>query len=1489
MRDDFTQHTKEIIAKRAGYLCSNPECRKPTIGPALGHDKAINLGVAAHITAASPRGPRYDPFLTPDQRCHPSNGIWACQTCGKLIDSDSEHFTIEMLRKWKRAAEIQALLSLAAPRLTPGRWVTPASPDTFEAELERLGLTAKEYFESITLPLIIAARTDLAAFKNMPGWPLHPIALNLRISDGDYKQAFNISGLAAAIETFNEIVVIAPPGTGKTTTLLQLAEAILSQDKSVAVFIPLSEWSSQTGSFLESIMRRRAFAGVQEEHLMKLAHHGRLVLILDGWNELDAASRKRATSEIRLMQREFPDLGIIVSTRRQALDVPISGPVVEIDTLSEGQQLEIARSLRGAEGEAILDHAWRTPGVRDLVAIPLYLTTLLSHTSGATLPTTKQEVLRLFVTEHERPVEKAEALREVIFGFHPRILTALAVEITHTSSTTISDLRACAVVRQFEDQLVAYGHITTPPQPTAVLGALISHHTLVRFHTGTGTISFQHQQFQEWYASFEIETLMIAAAACDEKSKQKLRTDVLNIPAWEEAILFACERLSRGDESGVQAVAAAVLETIGIDPMLAAEMIYRSSAGVWDKIKEKVLTFVGRWHVAGKVDRAVRFMINTGRSDFAPQIWPLISNPNNQVHLVALRAGRRFRPSVLGDDIKGHIAKLPEEVRKNVISSFAYEGDMDGIELAARLAQVDPSPEVQVSLIEGLWFRRANRFVAEVLRTAPDEVWQLLARKGFAEEIEDPDALMRLRRERQHYIESETDPLSKLRVLVYTGRHERNMGPEVVALIEALDFPAKDQHASSLIYEAHKHYPDEVISALIHRLEAGREIPFRTEDLLQGAGIAVDEGPLVEIVMHPGNLEKVAQAAVSIVGPKTVGKVIDSLAAIDAKLRASEGGGDELTRKEYYRLSDWISKTGLTSIIQAVLSRSVTDEPRQIALLAKLLARHGKGGDQEPLLLNGELKEQMIAAVGRWAEILLTSSKASRFHLAEVACAIGRLAAPELLPVLKQLLEEDLKRWRRARDEFFAARDRGMNIAIPSDVCMSYVNLYGRAFAAIGSDEVIELMKTYLPDANFGFDAACVLKAIWDREHNHQKDKWLSPWPDFSEVKARRLKRQELGSTRDTSPFADAIILVVDDLVKPGSSPDDQRQALQLAKIAFSMPYGDKTATIERLLELPHQLRAKRELLAVLVLAGEIISANMVLDGIKNLLEEAKEDPFLIHETSGELEDWLELLPFSDRPEASLDALELLEPNQKQPWRLRRLLSALGHAPSLAVEHVLNLLPRKDARFLGEYEWFAALDKRGTISADRILLDLICEGAFDSKPGRMDTWTLSRKLAGAMQADADFRAEVYQWYERPLTGPAKAILEEAIGEAADVDGVLLLVRSHAVQGKPFSYILHSAIEHVALGKRPSPHWVGATEVFGIPVPELRKNLFALISDDTLEARLAVACLTAIDELRDEYGPAEYELRHPDIYSSRPWPLEAGQADHSFNFRWYVDK
>lgn len=108
MRDDFLDDVKRVVAARAGAVCSNPDCRALTSGPQDDPAKALNVGVAAHITSAASGGPRYNGALSVEERRSPENAIWLCQTCAKLVDNDVFQFPEELLNAWKTIAEHEA-------------------------------------------------------------------------------------------------------------------------------------------------------------------------------------------------------------------------------------------------------------------------------------------------------------------------------------------------------------------------------------------------------------------------------------------------------------------------------------------------------------------------------------------------------------------------------------------------------------------------------------------------------------------------------------------------------------------------------------------------------------------------------------------------------------------------------------------------------------------------------------------------------------------------------------------------------------------------------------------------------------------------------------------------------------------------------------------------------------------------------------------------------------------------------------------------------------------------------------------------------------------------------------------------------------------------------------------------------------------------------------------------------------------------------------
>ena len=123
-RDDFSIATKRLLAQRVGMHCSNPNCRKSTIGSNSNPSKVTNIGVAAHICAAAKGGPRYDEKMTSEERKSIQNGIWLCQSCAKLIDSDSNYYTKELLYRWKYISENIARLELNGTNFTANEHIT---------------------------------------------------------------------------------------------------------------------------------------------------------------------------------------------------------------------------------------------------------------------------------------------------------------------------------------------------------------------------------------------------------------------------------------------------------------------------------------------------------------------------------------------------------------------------------------------------------------------------------------------------------------------------------------------------------------------------------------------------------------------------------------------------------------------------------------------------------------------------------------------------------------------------------------------------------------------------------------------------------------------------------------------------------------------------------------------------------------------------------------------------------------------------------------------------------------------------------------------------------------------------------------------------------------------------------------------------------------------------------------------------------------------
>lgn len=113
-RDDFDRSVVDALGKRASYICSNPDCRIHTLAPSTeDSSKFIYIGKAAHITAASEGGPRFDANLSSGERKSIRNGIFLCSNCAEMIDeNDGIDYRVDLLRKWKSDHETWVIENL---------------------------------------------------------------------------------------------------------------------------------------------------------------------------------------------------------------------------------------------------------------------------------------------------------------------------------------------------------------------------------------------------------------------------------------------------------------------------------------------------------------------------------------------------------------------------------------------------------------------------------------------------------------------------------------------------------------------------------------------------------------------------------------------------------------------------------------------------------------------------------------------------------------------------------------------------------------------------------------------------------------------------------------------------------------------------------------------------------------------------------------------------------------------------------------------------------------------------------------------------------------------------------------------------------------------------------------------------------------------------------------------------------------------------------
>jgi hypothetical protein len=354
-----------------------------------------------------------------------------------------------------------------------------------------------------------AAEVTAAWSKRIEGKYLLKLrALRLDPGGRDSSDILDLSYIEAVLIQSRRLVLEGSAGRGKTTTLIQLAQAHRETART-ALLISLPDWTASGVGVLEFMAGMPQFQAraLNAEKLARVIDVEHFSFLLNGWNEIGEPEFAQAERALRGLERDFPTVGIIVATRTHHIVPPLPGALrARLLTLTRHQRTAYLRARLGGRTDELRQKLDADPALDELTRTPFILSEVASlFEVGAPIPSTKMGVLNAVTRLIEQSDEHRNQLQQPPLAGRARdYLAELATRMTAHGGVTLSDDDARAAVTFVGTLLKNAGQIATLPEPVMVLSTLCAHHVLERQDYPAVAFRFEHQQFQEFYASLDV-------------------------------------------------------------------------------------------------------------------------------------------------------------------------------------------------------------------------------------------------------------------------------------------------------------------------------------------------------------------------------------------------------------------------------------------------------------------------------------------------------------------------------------------------------------------------------------------------------------------------------------------------------------------------------------------------------------------------------------------------------------------------------------------------------------------------------------------------------------------------------------------------------------------------------------------------------------------------------------------------------------------------
>lgn len=587
--------------------------------------------------------------------------------------------------------------------------------------------------ESLRAKVTEPARALITNAKMRWHYPETTIAVRMEVSDPDKQspasvRAIELAELTAHLSHTGSALLLGEAGIGKTTALLSICETLLDEPNApLPIFIDAATWASTTAALLEHVVSFPTFsaAGLRTGDLSRLSEAGKLLVVLNGWNEIEVHAQSQARNRLQQYLAGSSRPSLVVATRSANGFVGVPGAItVTVRGFTwEEQQAFIRASLPGGRADGLIAQLRADERLRSVTKNPLVLSGAVAlHECGLALPENLFDLLEAVIANFEADILRASALMDTpLLGCQRRYLEKIAQAMNRSGATVLSERDARAIALSVGQALAEQNVWGQVPDPGRILDALCGLHVLHR--AGSTQVRFAHQRFQEFFGACTVLS-HLAAAKENADARSSLQAGVLNWPFWEDSIELAAEKLAVGAAYKEQASLLVAL-------MMPIDLAYASRlAGVMHLGKDPGMAWTSlvasieqlyRHGVPESHQYALHCAVATRSPSFGPLIWRLIEDRDERVRLNGYRLAGGITLGQLGSGAGERIAAWTEARRKEAVFEFAQLSE--NFNFIKLLAQSDPAPLVQACAIGTLYdYFGATETALDAWRTAPDEV-----------------------------------------------------------------------------------------------------------------------------------------------------------------------------------------------------------------------------------------------------------------------------------------------------------------------------------------------------------------------------------------------------------------------------------------------------------------------------------------------------------------------------------------------------------------------------------------------------------------------------------------------------------------------------------------------------------------------------------------------------------------------------------------------